>query len=230
MTGNAGWGGKAPGGASFKTSNQSMPTSASVYPFEITLDASGKYFLDLTQNQLQGYVPQVQAAFIDNSASTSSLALLFGVTGFTIEIPPQSQAWLPLFVASPPTVTFTGAANATATVYFTNVPMPAAVWSVAAAGSPAPSTPIAPASHTIAAGGTAQNIFAAGAIPNVADIINPSTASETLYVDVVTAAVAGSGTSIPIPPGGAYRISRPISTAVSVVAATTGHTFVAVAY
>ena len=85
--------------------------------------------------------------------------------------------------------------------------------------------------HTsIATGGTAVVVFAAGAIVNVGDIANPPTATEPLYVDIVTTAVAGSATSFPLAPGGFYRVSGPITTAVSAVAATGGHAFVAVRY
>ncbi len=95
-------------------------------------------------------------------------------------------------------------------------------------GTPAQATPAAPSASSIVTGGTAVTVFAAGVIENVADIINPPSASETLYIDFVTAAVAGSATSIPLSPGQAYRISGPITTAVSAVAATAGHAFVAV--
>ena len=96
----------------------------------------------------------------------------------------------------------------------------------------APSTtPVGGAVTTIASGGTAVTVFAAGAIQNVADIQNPATATETLYVDITGAtAAAGSGTAFGLAPGQSYRISAPIATAVSAVAATPGHAFVAVRY
>ncbi len=90
--------------------------------------------------------------------------------------------------------------------------------------------PIAPLTGQIAAANTAVTVFAAGSFANVADIINPANASETLYVDVVAPAVAGAATSIPLAPGQAYRVSCPIATAVTAVAATAGHSFIAVGY
>ena len=95
---------------------------------------------------------------------------------------------------------------------------------------PSPATPIAPLNGQIIAANTAVTVFAAGSFVNVADIINPINASETLYVDVVATAVAGAVTSIPLAPGQAYRISCPITTAVTAVAATAGHSFIAVGY
>lgn len=90
--------------------------------------------------------------------------------------------------------------------------------------------PAAPLVSTIATGGTAVTVFAASSIFRYADIINPPTATETLYVDIHGTASAGSSTSIPLVPGAAYRVSGPINTAVTAVAATSAHAFVAVSY
>jgi hypothetical protein len=98
------------------------------------------------------------------------------------------------------------------------------------AARPETSTPSGPLVSSIATGGVAVVVFAAGSISNVVDVVNPATATEYLYVDIVTSAVAGSATSIPLLPGQAYRVSGPISTAVTAVAATAGHAFVAVGY
>ena len=91
-------------------------------------------------------------------------------------------------------------------------------------------TPAGPTNATIVTGGVAVVVFPASSIARWADIVNPPSATETLYVDITTTAVAGSGTAIPISPGQGYRISGPINTAVSAVAATSSHTFVAVRY
>ena len=90
--------------------------------------------------------------------------------------------------------------------------------------------PVAPLVGTVATGGTAVTVFTTGTIFRWADIINPPTATETLYIDIVNTAVAGSATSIPLLPGIGYRVSGPINNPVSVVAATNGHAFVAVRY
>jgi hypothetical protein len=62
------------------------------------------------------------------------------------------------------------------------------------------------------------------------DIVNPGTATEPLYVDLVTTATIGGATSIPLQSGQSYRISKPITGAVTAVAATAGHSFVTVCY
>ena len=92
------------------------------------------------------------------------------------------------------------------------------------------STPVVGAATSIVTGGTAVTVFPAGSIVNVGDISNPVSATEPLYIDIVKTAVAGSATSFPLSPGGFYRVSGPIATAVSAVAATGGHAFVAVRY
>jgi len=93
-----------------------------------------------------------------------------------------------------------------------------------------PSSPVGPLASQIVTANVAVTVFAACSIVSVADIINPTTATEPLYIDVVTQAKAGSATSVPLLPGQAYRVSTPICTALTAVAATAGHAFVAVSY
>ena len=95
---------------------------------------------------------------------------------------------------------------------------------------PLPGAPIGPLASQIATANVPVTVFAACSIVNVADIINPSAAIEPLYIDVVAPAVAGSATSVPLLPGQAYRVSSPLRTPVTAVAATAGHSFVAVSY
>ena len=98
------------------------------------------------------------------------------------------------------------------------------------ADPPLATTPTGPLAAQVATANVPVTVFAAGSIVHVADIINPATASEPLYLDIVAPAVIGSATSIPLLPGQAYRVSTPITTAVSAVAATAGHSFIAVMY
>jgi hypothetical protein len=108
--------------------------------------------------------------------------------------------------------------------------------------NPPLTTPSGPLVSSIATGGVAVTIFNGGSITNVIDIINPFDpdgsngngecipTEETLYIDFVGTATPGSATTIPLVPGQPYRISGPISTPVTAVAATSGHCFVAVSY
>ena len=93
-----------------------------------------------------------------------------------------------------------------------------------------PTVPAGPLAFQVAVANAPVTVFAAGSIVNVADILNPPSATEPLYVDLVAPALAGSATSIPLLPGQGYRVSAPITTTLSVVAATAGHAFVAVRY
>jgi hypothetical protein len=93
-----------------------------------------------------------------------------------------------------------------------------------------PGAPTGPLTSQVATANVPVTVFAGCSIVNVADIINPPTATEPLYVDVVAPAEAGSATSVPLLPGQAYRVSSPLCTPITVVAATAGHAFVAVSY
>ena len=73
---------------------------------------------------------------------------------------------------------------------------------------PLPGAPIGPLASQIATANVPVTVFAACSIVNVADIINP----------------------VPLLPGQAYRVSSPLRTPVTAVAATAGHSFVAVSY
>jgi len=95
---------------------------------------------------------------------------------------------------------------------------------------PLPSKPVGPLASQVAMANIPVTVFAAGSIVNVADVINPTTATEPLYIDIVAPALASSATSVPLLPGQAYRVSSPICTALTAVAATAGHAFVAVSY
>jgi hypothetical protein len=87
-------------------------------------------------------------------------------------------------------------------------------------------TPVAPSGAlTLATGGTAQNLFAAGEVVHGCTIVNPSTATEAIWVDFTgAAAVAAAGhTSVQLAIGTPIPCGVGLSTSVSWIAATTGH-------
>jgi hypothetical protein len=91
--------------------------------------------------------------------------------------------------------------------------------------------PVAAASLTIAAGGTAQQLFAANTILLGYRVQNPSTATESLFVDDSgNPATTTSGTTIELQAGQFYESPFAVATSVSVLAATTGHPFKAARY
>jgi hypothetical protein len=102
----------------------------------------------------------------------------------------------------------------------------ALLWLAPASAQSVPEiTPTAPSGAlTLVTGGTAQNLFGAHEVSRGCTITNPSTATETAWVNFYTTAVGAEGnTSIPLPPGVSIGCGGPIATAVSWVAATTGH-------
>ena len=106
--------------------------------------------------------------------------------------------------------------------------------SIAAPPAPTKQTPAAGSSFSIVTGGTAQTAFAANAIVTQGLIVNPKNATESLFIDLVNPAqnVQGggtNGTSIELSPGQSFSCP-PSTIAVSVNAATTGHTFIAVRF
>ena len=85
---------------------------------------------------------------------------------------------------------------------------------------------------TIAAGGTAQNLFG-GVVPaNAFWVGNPDTSEDLWISDSVTAAPGAAG-SVKIPPGQVYETPigyKPPGTPISIIGATTGHKFTARRY
>jgi hypothetical protein len=92
-------------------------------------------------------------------------------------------------------------------------------------------TATAGSAHAIATGGTAVTIFAAGAIVHEGLIINPTSATESMFVDFVnnagTIAPGPNGTTMEIVAGNSCAVP-PLATAVTGNAVTTGHTFTSV--
>ena len=85
-------------------------------------------------------------------------------------------------------------------------------------------------SGAITTGGTSQQLMADNASRRYILIMNPSTESESLFINFTANASTSAGSSLEIIPGGRYErdASSYVTTeAVNVVAATTGHKFVA---
>jgi len=93
--------------------------------------------------------------------------------------------------------------------------------------------PSALPASVIPADGTAVTLLPAGWMVGkfaVCDIQNDPGANEPLYLDLVNVAAAGQPTSFALQAGQAYRISRPIGTAVTAWGATPGHLVIGVCY
>ncbi len=89
----------------------------------------------------------------------------------------------------------------------------------------------APAASSVATGGTAVTALAAGSILHGFDLANPSGASEALFFNLTgTATTTAAGPNFALLPGQSYHGTFGTGQALSVNAATSGHTFMAMAY
>jgi hypothetical protein len=84
-----------------------------------------------------------------------------------------------------------------------------------------------PANFAIATANTAVTVFAAGTVTTGCDFVN--TATNVLYLDFTTTALAGSATSLPLAPGQSFHCPYAPTGAVSAVAAAP-QSFVAIRY
>ena len=86
---------------------------------------------------------------------------------------------------------------------------------------------------SITTAGTYQTAFAAGSITNGAYFVNTDSTNtgETLWVDLTGATgTTLSNAAVPVPAGGLYELPMAPTNAVTVYAATAGHTFKAASY
>lgn len=85
------------------------------------------------------------------------------------------------------------------------------------------------ASTTVTVGGTSQLVFAANSSRRRLIVMNPTDATEALYVNFTSAASTSAAGSISLNPGGSIDLVGQDCTteAVYVTAATAGHTFAA---
>lgn len=84
---------------------------------------------------------------------------------------------------------------------------------------------------TLASGGTSQVLFTANEVIHGCSIQNPSTATESIWVNFYTTAVGTAGTTaIQVQPGTAIGCGSSFTTAISWIAATTSHAINAVKF
>lgn len=201
------------------------------------------YVEDLSQLVARGMETTIQTAYVDNSGSAQPVTILIYGTDQIIVAPANSQGCYPCFFTGIPGFQISVPAVASGgitKIHFLNVGLTMGPWqantipgsggTVAISTIQKPAPALIGASHIIVAGGTAQTAFAAGVITNQGVIRNPNTATESLFVDMVQAAgvVDGNnGTTVELQPGDSFNVP-PVTGAVSVNAATTGHAFFAV--
>lgn len=209
----------------------------------IDFSLGSTYELDLSQIQSLGAMDCVQTMYVDNADNANELTLTMGLTLQRIIIPANSQAYIPILQPNPPVLKIATTGAPVVNVQLLNFFVPPIVFypngvtvidstlaAVISNGAVNVNTQArvvtnpTDGSGTIAAGGTAQQVFAVNATRKRFIISNPSTATE-----VLSFTYGASTHFIDLAPGQTWdEADNSISgDAIRVVAATTGHAFVA---
>lgn len=104
------------------------PDGPRVVPIPLDFSLQQTYNVDLTLVQAQKQISLIQGAYIDNSLNASPLQIVALGTGQNISFPGKAGGSVPIFQTNPPKFTITCTGGQRATVFFTNVPLPACVW------------------------------------------------------------------------------------------------------
>jgi len=167
---------------------------------------------DLEREETAGFIGNVQAVFVDNSLNSAALTIVVAVTQLKLVIPPQSQGVFPIFAGNSPRMVVTTTGAVIVPIQLLNIPLPFAVWGVAALSV---SVAIISGSFTdksIAGTGASQLLMAANAARKRVIIQNPSVNNDLLYINFGAAASA-AGDSIEIPPSGIWdSLGGPVPT------------------
>lgn len=165
-----------------KIFNQDIPCDVLAMPFDIALVSGGTTQVDLTIPTTNGIIPTIQTIFVDNSASSGTLTIQASQTNQVLQVPPLSQAYLPILAPNPPLLTFGAIGGAIAAhIQLMNVPMPIGVWNTVSPASGSTSVTLISRSLVTAAAASSP-LMAANAnrqyvlikAPELADLwINP---------------------------------------------------------
>lgn len=111
--------------------NGGMPANGKVsaVPYSLNFSTSPSYYVDFTISQWQGAITNIQSVYIDNSGNSGLVTFQDNLSGQSISVPAGAQAYLPLIVPNPPTLTISSpAGNSIVNMIFFNVPFPLDVW------------------------------------------------------------------------------------------------------
>lgn len=221
--------------------------------FTVTLN-NNSATINLAGFQSQGlanFTPQ--SVCVDNQASATAVTLTETTSGWSVTVAAGDRRTLQFPAVSWPIFTMQSAGAVNATLWLfdwpafpdsSQNPANASGTVVQIAGQPiqvAPQSSAAPykvgmaagTTFTIAVGGTAITAILANGAGAGGFVKNPDNATENGYVDLVNAAQTAepgtNGTTVELVPGASFAIP-PTSQAVSLNAATAGHTFVVVRY
>jgi hypothetical protein len=119
-------------GSSFGIANVVVPSGGpKCVPALVDFSNSAVVILDGQQIINQGKIEYLQGVFIDNSANVNKLTLNMSTTGQNIICPAKSQGYFAIMVPNPPQIlASTTQAAIIIPLFFYNVPIQPAVWSV----------------------------------------------------------------------------------------------------
>jgi hypothetical protein len=98
--------------------------------WNVDFTANTQYVFDLTAIQQQARISMIQTLFLDNSLSSVPLFVVCATSNQSIEIPPNSQAYMPVVLTNKISVTLSSTSGRVIPIQALNIAMNAAVWSV----------------------------------------------------------------------------------------------------
>lgn len=102
-------------------------------PTNVNFSNAADVLLDGSQIVTQGKIEYLQGVYIDNSSNANKLSLTMSTTGQTITAPAKSQGYYAIMCPDPPQIMAhtTQVNGLVIPMFFYNVPIQPAVWSVA---------------------------------------------------------------------------------------------------
>jgi hypothetical protein len=109
------------------------PEGARVYPFTLDFRSDGLAQLNFLLQIQQQQVSFIQGIFVDNSLNLNPLFIRTDQVNQVVQIPKQTQGYMPLFVSDSAVLDFTTvqAGNLLVPIVVTNVPVMPYLWSTA---------------------------------------------------------------------------------------------------
>lgn len=209
------------------------PEGPKALPVVLDFTLLSSILIDLTTTTMQGKISTVQMIWADNTANSARLDITIQATQQVIHVPPGIQGWFPVIATNRPKLVFATTAGIVLTCILLNVPVAQGDW--APNGTNARSSALSPLATAVTNGGTAVSVFNETS-PNVvpsdgAVIVNPWSATESLFVDIVntagTTAPGTNGTTVELKAGASFAVPPNFKGNVTANAVTNGHTFTA---
>lgn len=119
-------------GQTFGIANVVVPAGGpKVVPVNVDFTGVAQVLLDGSALVQQGKIEYLQGVFIDNSTNINNLSLTMSTTGQVIICPKKSQGYFSIMVPDPPQIVANTPVGVVIPMFFYNVPIQPAVWSVA---------------------------------------------------------------------------------------------------